>query len=468
MIRTAESASGTAAVGDADPTRRSLRLCYFGASPDTGNLGVSALCNSVVAGIGRVSATTDLTVFDEGRGVRFESILAGGRPFRFAWCGATQTRRYWRRASYWNVRVSARLGGLGNPAAERLLASDAVLDVSGGDSFTDLYGPKRFASVTFCKRLVLELGKPLILLPQTYGPYRDARSRAVASDIVRRAAMTWARDARSFEVLRDLLGADFDPDRHRCGVDVAFALEARPPRNPLPETVAGWLADAPGRRAEPVAGFNVSGLIWNDPAAARNRYGFKADYRECVLGVLRRTLRESNARIVLVPHVLTPPGHYESDPAANEAVIAALRNDGDERVRRAAQQRLASVPAVYSDPGETKWIISRFDWFCGTRMHACIAGLSSGVPTAAIAYSEKTLGVFEMCSQGKQVADPRAEATEEVVTQISASWDARSDIRMALVEPARRTVQQAEQQIRAIVAPVPAPTRVGAQQEALA
>jgi len=483
--------------------QRPPRLCYGGASPDTGNLGVSALCYAVVGGLAKCDPEIDLTVFDEGSGLRRETAEFAGGRFNFTLCGATQTRRVWQRRSFWNIRVSNWLGGMGNPAVKCLRNADAVLDISGGDSFTDLYGPKRFHSVTFSKRLVLEHRRPLILLPQTYGPYRDPRSRAIAADIVRRAAMAWARDARSFDVLKDLIGQDFDPQRHLSGVDVAFALETRPPRQPLPDPIATWLAcgtgfqpvnaascgtgfqpvssgPPPGRpgqatptyvgSTEPqacpaaplapvpldpsvpsVIGFNVSGLIWHDPVAMRDRYGFKADYRECVLGFLRRILQESDARILLIPHVLLPPGHYESDPGANDAVIAALRSDPDERVQEAADRRVALVPPVY-DPMEMKWIIARTDWFCGTRMHATIAGLSSGVPTAAIAYSVKTAGVFETCGQGKHVADPRKEQTPEIVGQLWNSFNEKDNSRLSLTSSAHANVQKAEQQMATIVA----------------
>ena len=47
-----------------------LRLCYSGASPDTGNLGVSALYYAVVGGLAKCDPRIDLTVFDEGSGLR--------------------------------------------------------------------------------------------------------------------------------------------------------------------------------------------------------------------------------------------------------------------------------------------------------------------------------------------------------------------------------------------------------------
>ncbi len=389
-----------------------LSLCLFGAAPDTSNLGVSALCYSVLGGLARIEPSIRVTVFDQGRAIRHETAAFSNGPFRFARCGASQTRRYYRPESYWHIRVCSWLGGLGNPAAEALLGCDAVLDISGGDSFTDLYGPRRFASVTMSKLLALEVEKPLILLPQTYGPFRDRKKRRIASEIVRRAAQAWARDPRSYEVLKELAGPEFDPQRHRSGVDVAFALEPREPRVPLPEPLHTWLAeDYHGQ----VIGFNVSGLIWNDPQGARSRYGLKADYRASVLGFLRRLFLETDTRVVLVPHVVTPAGHYESDPAANQAVLAALADLPE------ARGRLAVVSPQY-DESEMKWIIARCGWFCGTRMHACIAALSSGVLAVAIAYSVKTQGVFETCGCGDCVVDPRTISTPQVVESLWAKW----------------------------------------------
>lgn len=394
-----------------------LRACLFGAALDTSNLGVSALACSIIGGLARLNRPVSVTLFDHGRGLRPARRVVDGRDFAFDLCGLSATRRFYRTESMWNARVRAWLGGLGSEPARRIREADVVFDISGGDSFSDLYGQRRFNAVAMCKRMALEQRRPLVLLPQTYGPYRDGRNRRVASDIVRRAAQCWARDPRSFEILRDLLGGDFDPARHFSGVDVAFALpEAEPPR-PLPAPLEDWFADreeSPASNAggsipfppshpptfPPLLGFNVSGLIYNDPVDMRERYGFKADYRELVHAFLRRVLDESDARVLLVPHVLAPEWAVESDPRACRAVYGYLRESGCDMRRVAVAPRL-------DDPSQMKWLIARCDWFCGTRMHACIAGLSSGVPTVGIAYSDKARGVFETCGADALLLDPR-------------------------------------------------------------
>ena len=171
--------------------------------------------------------------------------------------------------------------------------ADVILDVSGGDSFTDLYGRKRFFSVIRPQADLLQRKKPLILLPQTYGPFEDPTLRQMAADVIRRATMCWARDERSFEVLRDLLGDHFDPEKHRCGVDMAFGLQPRKPGGKLESRLQSMLAA--DRERYPLVGFNVSGLIYQAGEEARTRYRFRADYNRCVEGFLRWLLESTTA-----------------------------------------------------------------------------------------------------------------------------------------------------------------------------
>ena len=87
-------------------------------------------------------------------------------------------------------------------------------------------------------------------------------------------------------------------------------------------------------------------------------------------------------------------------------------------------------------------------------MHATIAALSSGVPTAAIAYSAKFQGVFDRCGQSSQVHDPRAWDTEQVVSGVLASFEARSQLRADLAVSLPGVLRQADQQLTEILSPL--------------
>lgn len=394
-----------------------VKLCLFGAAPDTANLGVSALYLSILNAIVERYPDADVTVFDNGKGRRAGRQRLGDRTVPITLCGANMSRRYYRADNLINMTVSGALGGLGNPCVAAMANADAILDISGGDSFTDLYGMKRFRSMTLTKRLALRLGVPLFLMPQTYGPFERDDTRAIASEIVRGAAMAWARDARNFETLTDLLGGQVDPARHGNGVDVAFAL----PRN-RPATLSPRLAALLERpRTRPLIGFNVSGLIYNPGIRGSQQFGFKADYQALVHGILKRFRDETDADIVLIPHVLHRPGHDEADTPA--CLAAAKWLDCPERV--------VVVEDQY-DATEMKWLIAQMDFFCGTRMHSTIAGLSSLVPTSAVAYSKKTLGVFESCGQGGEVTDPRDVDADACIAAIWSTWERRESVAASL------------------------------------
>lgn len=414
----------------------SLEISLFGAAPDTGNLGVSALCYATLLGLADRLPGVQLNVFDHGRGRRECEIEDAQRVVRYTCYGASHSRRLYRAENLHQIRVSARLGGLGNAAADAIGRSTAVLDISGGDSFTDLYGPWRFRSICLPKLIALEAGVPLILLPQTYGPFASNKSQHIAQRIVRQASMAWARDPWSFDIMRKMLGDVFDPDCHRLGVDVAFELPPKDPGELIPCSLRELLTQ---ERSTPVVGVNVSGLLWNDPQRAASQYHLKADYRQVVLELVGRLLSESEATIVLVPHVVTKPGHFESDLAAGQDLARAI--DGQERVVLCPQ---------LNDPREIKWVISKMSWFCGTRMHSTIAALSSSVPVAAIAYSPKTLGVFETCGQGRHVADPRKLCTIDVIKHLWSSWEAWEQAKADLALHLPGVLRQAEEQMDAI------------------
>ncbi len=409
-----------------------LNLCLFGAAGDTANLGVSALLYSTVAALAEREPGVRITVFDNGWGVRESSIPTGHRDVPIRFCGARESRRLHRPESFWNMRLAARFGGTWNSGTGLVAEADAVLDLSAGDSFGGLYGERRFKAIVAPKHLALALGRPLILLPQTYGPFVTDRSRRVAEEILKQVSMSWARCPDSFRAMQELLGTSYRADHHCQGVDVAFGLPSHEPSTPLAQRTQEWLR---GERTGPLLGLNVSGLVYNDPRAART-YGLSADYVQAIEAFLARILSQTDAHVILVPHVMGQPGHVESDPGACTELV--------KRLAPADRSRIEILPDDLG-PLEIKWVISHLDWFCGTRMHSTIAALSSGVPSAAIAYSLKTRGVFAVCGQEMHVHDARTLSTEDLVERLWDSLQNRERAKVSLLEhlPAvRRTLAE--------------------------
>ncbi len=415
-----------------------LRLGVFGAPLDTGNLGVSALGISTLCGLAGARERLELSLFDYGVGERAVELMGPQGCFTVRQLGCADSRRIWRPGNLRAMSWCARLGLRGlHPMLRRFGALHGLLDISGGDSFTDLYGAWRFRAITRPKRLALDLGIPLVLLPQTYGPYTETEHRSVARDVIRGARQAWARDARSFQTLRDVLGDAFDPTRHRLGVDVAFGLPARAPSRTDVAARLRELRAQPG----PLLGLNASGLLWN-AGASRAQFGLRGDYTPLLRELLERLLALEGARVVLVPHVVPPCAPEESDVSAAEALRAGLAPG--------AASRVWIAPAL-DDPREVKWLIGQLDWLCATRMHACIAALSQAVPTLGIAYSDKALGVFESAGAGDALLDARAPDASSIPAQAAAHAAARARASRVLREAQPRLRAALDAQFRSIV-----------------
>lgn len=409
-------------------------ITLLNAAPDTGNEGVSALCLSAVAGLTARNAGP-LAVADHGRGVRTTDM--GVATVRRV--GLTHNRRFWRGDSLNTVRALARIGGGPSPSARIIAGSRAILDVSGGDSFTDLYGPRRFRAMVLSKRLALDNGLPLILLPQTLGPFADRDNMFEAVEILAQARAVWVRDAASHAFLQDVLGHRFDPARHRLGIDMAVSLPVQPPQA-LPEPVAAWFD--PDRRF-PVAGLNVSGLLALDAEGARQSFGLAERHDRQIEAVARAILdHDPLLRLLLVPHVHRDLGHPESDLAASMALKARLGAKYRNRV-----EVLTGRPNAM----ELKWVLSRLSWFAGARMHATIGAFSSGTPTLGLGYSDKAAGVFAQCGIGAHVADLRRMDCDALTAAVEGSLAGREATRLVLAGLLPDLKRRAEAQMDDIV-----------------
>ncbi|MEQ9695969.1 polysaccharide pyruvyl transferase family protein [Shimia sp. SDUM112013] len=390
-------------------------ITLLNAAPDTGNQGVSALCHSVVAGL-TTRGADHVTVADHGRGRR----QADWNYAKVDLVGLTHNRRFWRGDSLRTAHKMLAVRGGHSAPARAVLRSRVVMDISGGDSFTDIYGPKRFEAMILTKRMALDAGVPLILLPQKLGPFECPIRKAQAVDILRRASGVWVRDALSHRFLQDELGPHFDEAKHRLGVDVAVSLPEKAP-SVLDGDIRQWLL---ANRSFPLIGLNVSGLLCNAPDEMKTRFGLAASHRDQIEAMARSLLKsDPRARILLIPHVHRPDGDAESDVSAARDLVRRLGAAGERRV---------AVLDGQPDAMELKWVLARLDWFAGARMHATIGAFSSGVPTLGLGYTDKAKGVFDECGIGDEVADLRRLDARTLAMRAVASFDDRARTRADL------------------------------------
>ena len=83
-------------------------------------------------------------------------------------------------------------------------AADLVIDIGAGDSFADIYGPARLRRMFAMKVLTHLAGRPLVVAPQTVGPFTKASSRLLARLSLKASAIVASRDRLSTEAARAL------------------------------------------------------------------------------------------------------------------------------------------------------------------------------------------------------------------------------------------------------------------------
>ncbi len=134
--------------------------------------------------------------------------------------------------------------------------------------------------------------------------------------------------------------------------------------------------------------------------------------------------------MLLVPHVNVNRG--EGDPVACDEIFRDLQ--------RIYPDRIFMLKPPYSER-EIKHVIAQCDFFVGARMHACIAALSQCTPAAAMAYSDKFLGVFRSVGVESAVIDVRSLSVGQAVAALSSIYGSREGLRSAL-KRAMPTVNQ--------------------------
>ena len=76
-------------------------------------------------------------------------------------------------------------------------AADLVIDIGGGDSFADIYGASRLVKMFWMKFATHLAGTPLVVAPQTVGPFTKGWSKRLARLSLNRSALVAVRDERS-------------------------------------------------------------------------------------------------------------------------------------------------------------------------------------------------------------------------------------------------------------------------------
>jgi coenzyme F420 hydrogenase subunit beta len=436
------SAAGPITNGRA-PARR---ICIMGASMATGNRGVSALGASLVKLISTANPESRITFLAGLRQPAVFRIWTGDAShdasvvnYRMAPKGPLGHQLWLILVISWGYRYIPskrfrRWIAQRSPWVQAVIEADLVGDIRGGDSFSDIYGLRRFVVGCLPSLSVIWLRGSIVLFPQTHGPFKSMIGRALARYILRRSDPIFSRDRESAQSVAALLNKNA---RVRCTPDVAFALPGRSPHLIRAEPALNGICK------NDLVGINVNGLMYNGGYTRSNMFGLKLDYQQCLRELVKALLRDPDRHLLLVPHTFAPPERVESDPGA----CARLRDQLPEEL----QQRVHLIKGEY-DQHEIKWVIGLCSFFIGSRMHACIAALSQGIPAVGIAYSKKFSGVFESVGAEDWVIDCRNSTVNEAVEKVLRLLEARRALETELSSRLDKAKRQLHESFKDLLA----------------
>jgi polysaccharide pyruvyl transferase WcaK-like protein len=271
---------------------------------------------------------------------------------------------------------------------DTLRGCDLAIDIGEGDSFADIYGARRLARAIGLRTVVERLGIPVVMAPQTVGPFGTPVGRRWAKHALGRTRHVWTRDLESFGAVR------------------AIAPKATAS---LASDVALRLAyDAPAAReagGPPRLGLVPSGLLSSGKGLSLS---LAADY-PALLDRLVPALQE-RGEVHLVAHVLSNASH-DSDTELCEELAGRFPG--------------CVVAPAFATASEAKTYLAGLDVVLSSRMHACVGALSSGVPTLPLAYSPKFFGLFASLGYDALV-DLRSTGTDDAVTRALAFVEERA------------------------------------------
>ncbi|KNH03428.1 polysaccharide pyruvyl transferase [Qipengyuania citrea LAMA 915] len=283
----------------------------------------------------------------------------------------------------------------GNFAIFRELRScDLAFDIAEGDSFTDIYGRRRFFLHCLTKLASILMSQPIVLSPQTIGPFDRVTHRGMAKFILNRLTSVYTRDFLSTEFLSDLrISSNKDEF-----IDVAFRL----PFTPRPK-------DKDLIRV----GVNVSGLLYNGGYTGGNELNLSLDYRAFTKALIETLQNRPGIEVNLFSHVAGGGGRDDDGPAVLELAKC--------------YPKTKAIP-VFETSIEAKSWVSGLDFVVGGRMHACIAAFSSGVPVVPVAYSRKFNGLFGTLNYPYFV-DGKEATSQQALVQTMAWFDNRKSLK---------------------------------------
>ncbi len=236
-----------------------------------------------------------------------------------------------------------------------------VAVINGGDGLSDIYGTSIFQHRLYETEIAMKQNLPLIVLPQTIGPFKEQGNYQKAKEILKYADKVYVRDEHFVEDLKRM--------------EIKYELTKDLSAFMVPEPIDIEIS-------ENSVGINVSGLAYSNSFSGLVG---QFEYYPVLIDKLIEYYTQLGHKVYLIPHSYNCK---KPDFTNDDFVVCATVAD-----KWKHNSNVIFINKDLTSP-QIKYVISKMIFFIGTRMHANFAAIYTGVPLFGLAYSYKFEGAF--------------------------------------------------------------------------
>jgi polysaccharide pyruvyl transferase WcaK-like protein len=241
--------------------------------------------------------------------------------------------------------------------------------------------------------VVRSLGKPVVMLPNSFGPFRTTIGRLLSRMALNNCCVVLIRDRRSYQIARDM------------GIKAPMVVTSD----------TALLFD--GSSSSSNFGAGVVGVcpgLYSHSVSGEKMMNYVVAHAEA----LDRVIERLGVSVVFLPHYVS--GFKYDDLEISQMIRSRMRYSDMVRVLN-----LASLEEFKS------WIGS-VDLLVSSKMHPCVLATSSYVPSLCIAYDHKQTGFFSSLGMDEDVISLQQVNSNVLYEKIVDLWGRRDERRRFL------------------------------------
>lgn len=278
--------------------------------------------------------------------------------------------------------------------------ADVILSLGGGYFFVHDHRPAS-TWATLALTYALRWRKPVVCLPQSFGPFRHAYQAQLAARLMARCDRVLLRDPESM----DGFARHAPPDcRAQFAPDTAFTLGLRWPRASAPPA------------APPRIGATVVDWSPVDPALR----AVQARYEQQMADLLSYAVSSLGAQVTLFVQCQSRRRAFESDLASSRRVQALARR----KLPAESAERINIVDDLRT-PAAAVAAYGQMHAFIATRLHSAIFAATQGAPVLAVGYQPKVRAAMQLLGQAEYSLDIQDISAGDLRARFGRLWQAR-------------------------------------------